>query len=82
MRVWTSPRQISFGSRSSIDHSLLMDYSPVGGAIMKDLHIMLPDDAHEWLRLVAFQSRKSLAQVIRELIEQARHSDRGGGNGK
>ncbi|MEA4882748.1 MAG: hypothetical protein VB144_03625 [Clostridia bacterium] len=49
---------------------------------MKDLHIMLPDDAYEWLRLVAFHSRKSLAQVIRELIEQARDSDRDEGNGK
>lgn len=49
---------------------------------MKDLHIMLPDDAHEWLRLVAFQSRKSLAQVIRELIEHAQDDNRNEGNEK
>ncbi|NPV52645.1 MAG: hypothetical protein HPY71_03875 [Firmicutes bacterium] len=39
---------------------------------MIDTHVLLPESEYEWLRRKAYEEHKSVAQVIREIIQQAK----------
>ena len=38
---------------------------------MIDLSIRLTEEQHEWLRRIGFTQRKSIAKIIREILDKA-----------
>ena len=54
-----------------------MRYDDKGGGLkVKQLNIQIEDNQHEWLRQKAFAERISMAQVVREIIDNAMKEER------
>jgi len=42
---------------------------------MKRFNLQLTEDQHEWFRKRSFKEDKSMAEIVREIIEQAKKTD-------